>query len=153
MSDQKTPWNPSKTATARVKNPLPAPCECHLCKGSVKIAHHDEIYGSAYGDWPWAYLCQNCGAYVGMHPFTNIPLGTLADAPLRKARKECKQPFELVWRERKLMSRTDAYKALAHALGIPVEECHFGWFDVARCHQARDWSVGVLRGQPYTIPT
>lgn len=145
MSEEKTPWNPSKRATARVKNPLPAPTECPHCCGEVKVAHHDEIYGKAYGEWPWAYLCTGCRAYVGMHPFTNIPLGTLADAPLRKARKECKQPFEMLWQSKK-MTRDEAYEGLAYHMGLSVEECHFGWFGIEQCHRARDWSVSMLKG-------
>lgn len=145
MSHDKTQWNPSRRATARVKNPLPAPTVCPHCAGEVKIASHDEIYGKAYGEWPWAYLCTSCRAYVGMHPFTNIPLGTLADAPLRKARKECKQPFEMLWQSKK-MTRDEAYAGLAKHMGVATEECHFGWFSVEQCLIARDWAVATLRG-------
>lgn len=141
---QKTPWEPSRRATARVKNPLPAPTTCPYCNGEVKIAGHDEIYGRAYGEWPWAYLCTECRAYVGMHPFTNIPLGTLANAALRKARKECKQPFEMLWQGAG-WTRDQTYEGLAAHMGIEQEACHFGWFDVEHCHLARDWAVSQLR--------
>ena len=132
----KTPANPSRTATARVKNPLPAPTECHYCTGEVVIAHHRDIYGRAFGHWPWAYLCSGCGAYVGMHPFTAIPLGTLADEKTRHARKVCKPAFERLWGAEGWMTRKEAYAALAAELGIPVGECHFGWFDAAMCERA-----------------
>lgn len=114
----KTPTNPSRTATARVKNPLPAPTECHFCSGRVQIATHQEVYGRDYSDWPYVYLCQGCGAYVGLHPFTAIPLGTLADKATRQARKECKNPFECIWQSR-LMSRSQAYGWLAEKWGSP----------------------------------
>lgn len=133
--DLKTPLNPSRKATARVKNPLPAPSVCRICNGKVRIAHHDEIYGKAFGDWPYAYLCGDCGAYVGMHPFTAIPLGTLADKRTREARKQCKAPFEKLWREG-VMSRTEAYHWLASEMNIATDECHFGWFDANQCYQA-----------------
>ncbi|MBB2918291.1 zinc-finger-containing protein [Cupriavidus alkaliphilus] len=132
-----TPWNPSRTATARVKNPLPAPTHCPFCSATVEIVSNEHIYGRAYGDWPWAYRCtgRKCHAYVGLHPFTNIPLGTLADAPTREARKRAKTAFNPIW-ESGRMTRAEAYAWLAGALGIDnVEECHIGWFDVQTCQR------------------
>lgn len=135
----KTPWNPSKKATARVKNPVPVPTECNCChdkkSGCIETIENKEIYGRNYGDWPWVYRCKTCNAYVGMHPFTNIPLGTLANAPMRQARKACKAPFETLYKTGK-MSRSEAYQRLADKLGIPKEECHFGWFDIKQCQKA-----------------
>lgn len=138
----KTPANPSKKATARVKNPLPAPTNCHLCSGSVRIGTHEEVYGRNFSEWPYVYLCECCGAYVGLHPFTAIPLGTLADKPTRDARKSCKLPFERIWKSG-AMTRTEAYQWLARKMGIPVHECHFGWFTAEQCraamHHCNDW--------------
>jgi len=146
MKHDKTPWNPSKTATARVRNPLPAPTKCPFCdQCTVKIVHHDYVYGRVYGEWPWVYMCKACWAYVGIHPFTNIPLGTLADGALRKARKNCKDPFEQIYLSKK-MTRDEAYMGLAEHFGIPKEECHFGWFNIEQCEMARAWSVEVLKG-------
>lgn len=149
----KTPHNPSIKATKRVKNPLPAPTKCPHCHnqetgepfGSISIVENKEIYGRNYGEWPWVYMCDQCSAYVGMHPFTNIPLGTLADAPTRQARKECKEPFERIHKSGK-MSRGDAYKALADKLGISAGECHFGWFDVDMCRKAKKASIEIFFG-------
>ena len=137
VSEPKSPSNPSRKATARVKNPVPVPTTCPHCGGVVGVSGHEAIYGGAtFGDWPWVYHCQDgCGAYVGMHPFTAIPLGTLATAAIRKARKECKPLFEALHTTGRL-DRTTAYTQLAAKLGIPVAECHFGWFDEATCHRA-----------------
>jgi len=140
----KTPWNPSKTATARVLNPLPAPTVHDVCGGPVEVAHHLDVYRKEYSDWPWLYRCQACDAQVGMHPFTAIPLGTLANKALRATRMSCKQPFELLHKSG-VMSRDEAYAALAAHLGIAVEACHFGWFEADACVKARDWAVDVLR--------
>jgi hypothetical protein len=133
-----TPSNPSRKATSRVKNPLPIPTNCHLCgSDAVRIGEHREVYGGRqYGEWPYVYLCEGCGSYVGLHPFTAIPLGALADADMRRARKDCKAPFQWLVEEC-VMTRTEAYEWLAGELGIPVDECHFGWFDVETCHKAR----------------
>lgn len=140
----KSPWRTSRKATARVTNPLPAPEFC-ACGCAVEIAHHSQVYGRAYSEWPWMYRCPNCGSSVGMHPFTNIPLGTLADDALKKARKESKQPFEMLWQSRR-MTRAQAYAALADHLGIEAGKCHFGWFDAATCARAKDWAVCALKG-------
>ena len=132
----KTPWNPSKRAIKRVKNPLPKPRQCNCCSSeAVVIKNNAQIYGRTYGEWPWVYVCEDCCSYVGMHPFTDIPLGTLADAPTREARKVCKAPFEALYKTGK-MTRNDAYQKLAEKLGIEKEQCHFGWFDVVMCKKA-----------------
>lgn len=144
MAHDKTPWNPSRRATARVKDSLPAPAVCPHCGGEVRIVHHDEVYGRSYGEWPWLYLCTGCRAYVGMHPFTNIPLGTLASEELRRARVQCKQPFEVLWRSGK-MTRDDAYQQLAAQMGLTAAECHFGLFNIDQCRTARDWAVAALK--------
>lgn len=129
----KSPVNPSRKAIARVENPLPIPTCCPYCQAPVVIKGHAEIYnGRAYGEWPWVYGCSACDARVGMHPFTNLPLGTLANEQLRKAREQHKKPFEAIWREKHL-SRKDAYRWLAEQLGITTAECHFGLFDQERC--------------------
>ena len=133
--ETKTPSNPSRKATARVKNPLPTPTSCPFCDGLVRIGTHEEVYGRDYSDWPYVYICESCRAYVGLHPFTAIPLGTLADQKTRDARKKCKPSFELLWRSGK-MTRTQAYEWLAGKLGIPVGECHFGWFTPEQCEKA-----------------
>jgi hypothetical protein len=138
----KTPWNPSSKAIARVKDVLPIPTRCHLCTGEeIEIVGHKEIYnGREYGEWPWCYRCKSCKAYVGMHPFTNLPLGTLADEALRQARKYGKEPFELLHKSGK-MTRDQAYAELAAALDIPQNECHFGWFDEPMCWEAMEWAI------------
>ena len=57
----KSPWHPSVKATKRVLNVLPAPTE-HECGTPVEIAHHNQVYGREYSDWPWMYRCAKCDA-------------------------------------------------------------------------------------------
>lgn len=123
----------SRRALKRVKNPLPAPTICRYCGGCVELVSNSEIYnGRVYGDWPYAYLCTDCKAYVGLHPDTDIPLGTLASAQLRKDRNLSKDMFHRM-KEQRGLSRSQAYEWLARKMGIPVGECHFGWFDQDEC--------------------
>lgn len=130
----------SRKALQRVMDPMPIPTCCQNCGGAVELVNNIEIYQTqSYGDWPYAYRCVDiaCDSFIGLHPDTDLPLGTLADRPTRFARKTCKKPFERIWRG-KLMTRKTAYRWLANALGIQPSECHFGLFDVERCHLARD---------------
>lgn len=130
-----TPWNPSRSATARVRNPLPVPESCPNCGSPVFIDSNSCIYGREHGEWPWALMCTGCDSYVGLHPFTGIPLGTLATPQIRAARKAAKAAFNPLWEgDRAQMTRTAAYGWLAAELGIAnVEECHIAWFGVAQC--------------------
>lgn len=136
-SNEKTPWNPSRKATSRVLDSIPAPTTCRYCGEPVEICTNDKIYhGRQYGDWPWIYRCTSnaCDSYVGMHPFTNIPLGTLADKATREARKQAKTAFNPLW-EKGRMGRTQAYAWLAQRLGIQKHACHIGMFDADMCER------------------
>jgi hypothetical protein len=137
MSEPKTPWNPSRRATKRVKNPLPPPEECPHCGSPVNIVTHEQLYGRTFSDWPYVYRCVNnsCDSHVGLHPFTNIPLGTLANPELREIRMRAKKLFQPLWREHG-MNRNQAYELLAKELGIKPKDCHFGWFDIEQCQKA-----------------
>lgn len=128
-----TPSNPSRRATARVTSPLPVPTACRHCASPVQLVRNGVIYGKDYGEWPWAYLCAGCGAYVGLHPYTAIPLGTLATMAIRDARQRAKTAFSALYLEHEL-GRSEAYARLAAAMDIAdVNSCHIGWFDEAEC--------------------
>jgi hypothetical protein len=133
-----SPLNPSRKATARVKNKLPIPKTCPNCSGPVSLMSHESVYGRAYGEWPWMYKCEDmtCNSSVGLHPYTSIPLGSLANAELRHMRMRAKAAFEPLWKNQ-IMSRTAAYVWLAGAMNLKtIEECHVGWFDKAQCEEA-----------------
>ncbi|MBD2798375.1 hypothetical protein ID856_18005 [Xenorhabdus sp. 18] len=135
-----TPENPNPRSIQRVNDPLPIPTHCHYCCGHVITAHHINVFGRVLGKWPWLYLCTSCGARVGMHPGTDIPLGTLADKPTRIARASSKLTFERM-REYRELERTDAYRWLARKLGISFRRCHFGWFDADMCERAKNFCM------------
>ncbi len=126
----------SRKALARVSSPLPAPTNCNCCGESVRLINNKLIYGTEYGEWPYSYQCTGCGAYVGLHPGTDIPLGTLADKPLREARKRSKAMFRQAAGLLHIRERKQAYRWLANAMNIPHGECHFAWFDLGLCRRA-----------------
>lgn len=127
----------SRRALNRIKHPAAIPSACNCCGVSgVELVDNSEIYnGKSYGEWSYAYLCRSCGAYVGLHPGTDIPLGTLADKPLRDDRQKAKAVFNQLWRD--YMSRNQAYAWLAEAMHVDPKDCHFGLFDSEQCLQAR----------------
>lgn len=126
----------SRKALTRVKNPLPAPEVCPYCSSPVALVENSVIYrGKTFGDWPYAYHCKPCDAYVGLHPDTDIPLGTLADKSLREDRKWAKSLFHVLM-DNWGWNRTEMYEWLAGEMKIPVGECHFGWFNNESCLKA-----------------
>ena len=130
----KSPWAPSLTATARVKDYLAPQDVCPFCGGDVRCVHHDQVYGREYGDWPWMLACSNCEASVGLHPFTNIPLGKLGDKATRQSRMRAKNAFNPLWQGGR-MTRTSAYTWLAALMEVPVGQCHIGWFNAEQCER------------------
>src|SRR5690606_15428334 len=83
----------SRRCLARVQDRIEPPTECPHCSGTVALVNNAEISGRSYGDWPYAYWCEDCDAYVGLHPKTDLPLGTLATPAMREARKQAKSVF------------------------------------------------------------
>lgn len=80
------------------------------------------------------HLCE-CGAYVGCHPGTNKPLGTCADAVLRRWRIQTHRALDDLWKK-KGFGRTDVYRALGRSMGLGTSKCHIGRFDRHQCQKA-----------------
>lgn len=144
------PFKVSASAVKRVKDPLPAPTKCNCCgHNDILLLNNAHIYyGRSIGDFPWIYICSACGSYVGLHPNTDIPLGTLADEQTRKARVYVKDFFHR-WMKVHGLRRSEAYKALSVRTGIRKAECHFGMFNIDRCNRVleeiNEEATGVLR--------
>lgn len=137
-----------KAQLARVKNPLPIPTICPHCQSAVERVNNKVIYGRQFGDWPFAYKCVSaeCDSYVGIHPKTDIPIGTLATATMRAARKQAKAAFAPLW-EKQGMDKEAAYSWLADKMGIvPMEHCHIGWFGIEQCNRVIEICNTHLKG-------
>jgi hypothetical protein len=125
----------SKAQVKKVLNPLPVPTICPNCGGAVERVSNSVIYRKEYGTWPFAYRCvvDACDSYVGIHPKTDIPLGTLANKAVRAARKQAKSHLSPMW-EVDGMDKNAVYAWLAREMGITdVNHCHIGWFDEKQC--------------------
>lgn len=114
---------------------IPIPTRCRYCGREVVFTSNAEIYGKEYGNGK-CYLCRNCKAFVGVHTGTTIPLGTLANDALRKARNKAHNEFDKLWKQpTRIMKRLDAYKWLSKEMGLKIEETHIALFEIEQCEK------------------
>lgn len=99
-----------------------------LVTGAVIYPHRPDLSERRF------YRCAPCDAYVGTHRDSKnaAPLGRLANAELRAAKKRAHAAFDPLWQSGR-MTRKEAYCALSRELGIRFRDCHIGMFDVTRC--------------------
>ncbi len=124
----------------------PLLCECgrraELVTGQVIYPGRADLYTKRF------WLCDPCDAYVGCHPGSTRPLGTLAGPELRRARMRAHNALDPLWRhaedhypdlpKRKIrairnIARSRVYRWLSLRLGIPEDQCHIGQSDVETC--------------------
>lgn len=109
---------------------------CPYCGSESKQVKGRDIYlraRNSYADKTF-YQCTPCDAYVGCHPSTDVPLGRLANAPLRKARNAAHAIFDLKWRSGN-MKRKEAYAWLAEKLGLDRKDCHIALMEIEMCQR------------------
>ena len=114
------------------------PTTCNICGGDVVFTSNSVVYGKEYGSGK-CYLCQSCGAYTGTHrPRPKEALGLLADEKMRKGKVMCHELFDARWKGKlkAQKKRRDLYSWLANQMGLSVEDCHFGHFDIHQLRQA-----------------
>lgn len=106
---------------------------CPYCKKQTEIVTSLQFYGVDYGTH--LYVCVPCDARVGAHKNTLEPLGTMANALLRKTRMDAHKAVDPIWRNPfSIHDRTAVYKAISKLMGISIEETHIGMFDYGKCH-------------------
>ena len=83
----------------------------------------------------WFVQCE-CGAYVGCHPGTTIPMGRPAGRATLALRSKAHNLFDPFWQRdvidlgaSRRTARKAAYSWLAGKLGLDPSCCHIGWFD------------------------
>lgn len=115
---------------------------CPYCGSNAVLADAFEIYHRfGFGQ---VYVCPiaACDAYVGVHKGTTKPKGSLANASLRRLRKDVHEVFDPLWRESRLVERTEVYEAAAQVLGL--KEFHIGEMreEAARDYLDRHMELG-----------
>lgn len=125
---------PAKRATSgSTREPV-----CPFCASVATLAYGIDVFPHRpdLAEKPF-WVCWPCDARVGCHPNTKEPLGTLANAALRRLRSEVHELLDRRWlsahpRNRQAR-RGDTYAWLAKQLGLSEPECHVGMFDAERC--------------------
>lgn len=100
---------------------------CPYCGLQARLVAGKAVYPRLPDLWD-----SPCNAYVGVHEGTELPYGTLANAALRQARRRAHEAFDPIWGGDK-SKRKAAYAWLAGRLGVSVDDCHIGGFDLATC--------------------
>jgi len=111
---------------------------CPYCSCAAELVDSGLVYKRSYG---YIWICRPCGAWVGVHKNSrkHAPLGTLANAELRRARGMAHEAFDPLWKraveggEPKSTARSALYARLADELGIDKEQCHIAMFDLRTC--------------------
>jgi hypothetical protein len=136
---------------------------CPYCKSPAEIVTGDVIYPKRpdLADQLF-HRCRPCDAYVGSHRAGahaliggakvisdgSLPLGSLANAPLRRARKAAHTAFDVLWQGRGAsMGRKAAYAWLAKRMGLSFEAAHIGEFDLEQCRIAVELCEQFKRGE------
>lgn len=123
----------NKDALARPMNHRAGP-DCPYCdRPSVVVLQRGRVL----------WICRPCAAWVGVHDSSSLkPLGTLANAELRKLRCQAHEVFDPLWKAKEIKTgcrrseaRRKAYKWLASQLGVKAADCHIGMFSPAQCRE------------------
>ena len=112
----------------------PRRIRCPHCGAFAIIRPAAEIYGDPTntGD---LYVCSRypqCNTYVGIHPGTRIPMGTMANGDLRNLRIKAHRKFDQLWQSN-IMSRESAYRWMADFFGLTLKDAHIGMLGEYRC--------------------
>ncbi len=111
---------------------------CPYCRQPAELVDSIAVYERSYG---MLWMCRPCEAWVGVHKDSkeHKPLGSLANAELRRARQLAHKAFDPHWLKlideglSKSQARKRVYQRLAGELGIDVKDCHIAQSDDRRC--------------------
>lgn len=150
------PGKPAPAPTAAAQSGDRHDVSCPYCRRPACLTGGTSIYPLRPDlAAKWFYVCWSCDAWVGCHDGTQKPLGRLADHELRRAKMAVHEVFDPLWQAKmerdkcsKHEARGAAYKWLAQQLGISVEDCHVGMFDVATCKRAIEIMDRIPRKAP-----
>lgn len=118
-------------------------CSCHqdvqaeLVTGAAIYPHRRDLAHKPM------WRCPACGSYIGCHPGTKNPLGTIPSPELRRARILIHDLIDPVWRERHL-SRREVYAAMSQRLGWTYHTGNLRTLEEAR--QAYRAAREIIRG-------
>jgi hypothetical protein len=134
---------------------------CPYCLNETEYVDSKEVYGKSFG---MIYLCRPCSSYVGVHKGTDKALGRLANADLRKAKMEAHFWFDKIAKTnvinevwpvyfKNTSNRSKSYLWLSKHMGLDIDDCHIGMFDIDNCARVVEISKKALENHKYGMPT
>lgn len=132
-----------------MKHPKPKTVECPYCHRLAELRSANEILGEKAHRPGMIYVCSgypSCDAYVGAHIKSLEPLGTLANADLRRKRVNAHLAFDRLWQVGPF-TRKGAYQLLRIRFGLSPDEAHIGKFSDEMCEQTIVFANRVMNGQ------
>lgn len=128
----------AKRASVPMVDPICAECSsmAEQVDSAVIYPHREDLHGKPM------FRCK-CGAYVGAHPGTEVPLGYPAGPETRALRSKVHRLLDPLWEAKmqrdkvsKGKARDAAYGWLAAQLAIDRDDCHVSHFNADRCRAA-----------------
>lgn len=111
---------------------------CIECGKMGVMTTGEAIYPHRPDLWSKPFFRCECGAYVGAHPGTEIPLGYPAGPATRRARNDAHAAFDPLWKAKaardgigKGKARGLGYAWLSRTLGIEPAACHISHMSAA----------------------
>lgn len=132
---------------------MPRRVTCPYC-GLAAVLREDSYVHGGNGMGKYLYVCKNypdCNAYVGVHPGTKIPMGTLADSELRNKRIKAHKMLMAIC-ENGLMTKKEAYRWIETMFGIDSSEAHIAKFSDYRCEELMKNCRNMLQSNNIPIP-
>ncbi len=126
---------------------------CPYCGSTAILRDASYVYGN-HSKGGQLYVCSHypaCNAYVGVHPGTKIPKGTLANKTLRQKRILAHTIFDQIWKQG-ILSKQEAYRWIADTFCLSKRQAHIGNFSDYMCDQLIQESQKVLRYNHIPLP-
>ena len=102
---------------------------CPYCGGTAILRDASFVYGT-HSHGGQVYVCSHYpsyNSYVGVHPGTKIPKGTLANRELRQKRIQAHRIFDQIWQQG-ILSKPEAYRWVADKFCLTDKQAHIGQF-------------------------
>lgn len=97
---------------------------CRLVSGKIIYFNRGDLWNKKF------YQCPLCKGYVGCHPDTRVPMGTIPTPELRKLRADIHVEIDPIWRKGYMM-RSAVYQEISDRLGKAFHSAEINSVDEA----------------------
>lgn len=135
-----------------MKNTKNKMIRCPYCGGTAVLRDASYVYGEKSRGGQ-LYVCSHfpvCNSYVGVHPGTQIPKGTLANRELRQKRIQAHRIFDQIWIQG-ILSKDNAYRWMADKFCLNDSQAHIGQFSGYMCDQLIAEAMKVLQNNRFRL--